>query len=121
MKSHTANRDKLFVCLVWKTLRGLITYSSLATVLLTTAVSVGILLFAEKIAERTNYSIVSHNQSTQEHVPQGDEKYLGLSRAAWLGVSGSIFASAVFWLVQGTLYLFSKAKKDTYEETYKEL
>jgi hypothetical protein len=117
--SYAANRDRLFVCLVWKTLRGLITYSSLATVLLTTAVSIGILLFAERIAERSNYSLSVQEQRIQN---PGDSvvptKFWGLSKAAWLGVSGSIFASAVFWLVQGTMYLFSEAKKDTYEETY---
>jgi len=104
MKASSANRDKLYVYLMWRSLRGLITFSSFAIVLLMTIFSVFVLVYAESLAadpQRMN------------------DKILWLSKAAWLGICGSIFASTVFWGVQGIIALFSKAKRDTYELTYK--
>lgn len=106
MKAHSANRDRLFVYLIWKSLRRLITFSSFATVLLMTIFSIFILVYTENLA------------SNPEAL---NDKVLWLSRAAWLGICGSIFASAVFWGVQALIALFNRAKRDTYEQTYKEL
>lgn len=106
MKSYSANRDRLYVYLIWKSIRGLITFSSFATVLLMTIFSIFILIYAENLA--------SNPQSL-------NEKILWLSKAAWLGICGSIFASAVFWGVQAVMALFNRAKRDTYEQTYRTL
>ena len=106
MKASSANRDKLYVYLMWRSIRGLITFSSFAIVLLMTIFSVFILVYAESLAadpQRLN------------------DKILWLSKAAWLGICGSIFASTVFWGVQAIIALFSKAKRDTYELTYRSL
>jgi hypothetical protein len=104
MKASSANRDRLYVFLMWKSLRGLITFSSFAIVLLMTIFSVFILVYAESLA------------ADPQHM---NDKILWLSKAAWLGICGSIFASTVFWGVQAIIALFSKAKRDTYELTYK--
>jgi hypothetical protein len=104
MKASSANRDKLYVYLMWRSIRGLITFSSFAIVLLMTIFSVFILVYAESLAadpQRMN------------------DKILWLSKAAWLGICGSIFASTVFWGVQAIIALFSKAKRDSYELTYR--
>jgi len=106
MIAYSSNRDKLFATLIWKSIRGLITFSSFATVLLMTIFSVFVLVYAENLASN----------------PQNlNQKIFWLSKAAWLGICGSIFASAVFWGVQAIIALFNRAKRDTYEQTYRTL